>query len=669
MGQPCLPSEGCCSRGTADWITCALPAMLLFVHAALLLHAAPHQAPIVDEIWHLPAGVSYWERGEFWCYHHNPPLMRWLYSLPAVLAGVDVDYSRYVYRPMSRQADFEFGRDFMAANRDHYLFLFAVCRPIVIATSVACGWLIWRWSKSLFGPAGGLVSLWLWVFFPESLTHSMFLTTDVGAAFFGFLATWFFWQYLRAPSTRRAVYSGIALGLAEGVKYSCIILPFSWIILAALRCLPCFAASNRLPSKRRFLFDAATVLLTSVVTLNNLYLFDGFGRPLGDFPFYSRTLTVDPDFGQHENRFQNTWLGQLCLPFPEQYILGFDAQLADLDHGDFQKFLGGTLKKGDGWWYYYLCASVVKLPLGVLVVLCLAAIVSVVTVCNFGRQRTARGISQVDKTPSANASAESVMPPGARAESSGTLSDRLVLLVPAILYFISVSSNTGLQYFRYLLPTFPFVFVLCGCLGRYLVGDRRWQRVGLWLVLLSIPASVLRYHPYYLPYFNEVAGGAEAGPRYLGDSSVDWGEGLLALRDWLRDNRPNEPLHLAYFGTIAPSVVGLDPVGLPPFGPADESESDASEPESIMGPVPGLQAVSVSYVQGISFPTPNENLRDVILIPSGVYRYYSRFRPIAKPAYSIWVFDLSIDDVNRVRKEMGLPAWRDGDSSTASAAR
>lgn len=667
-----LAGDGRCEKAVSLSMR-LLPAILLVVHAALLFHAAPCQAPIVDEVWHLPAGVSYWERGEFWCYHHNPPLMRWLYSFPAVVAGAEVDYARYIYRPKSRQADFEFGRDFMAANRDRYLFLFAVCRPVVIATSIACGWLIWRWSRSLFGPVGGLVSLWLWVFFPESLTHSMFLTTDVGAAFFGFFATWLFWRYLRAPSVRGALCSGIGLGLAEGTKYSCLILPFGWMMLVALRCLPRFRTYDRLSSPRNWCVDAFLVLFTSILTLNNLYLFDGFGCPLGEFPFYSRTLTRDDEDGVSDNRFQRSWIGQIPLPFPEQYILGFDAQLADVDHGDFQKYLGGTLKRGDGWWYYYLYAASVKLPLGTLAAIAIA-LVMIAVPCTDGRDRKDRkeaySIDGCGEGPgSANASLGMDCPRTLAGGMRESPLDQLALLIPALLYFIAISSNTGLQYFRYLLPTFPFVFVLCGRLGQFLTCHCRWRSAIVWLMLLSIPASVLRYHPYYLPYFNEAAGGAIAGPLYLGDSSADWGEGLLALRDWMSVNRPNEPLRLAYFGTVAPAVVGLDHVAPPPFGPGCEREFGATETAEIVGPIPGLQAVSVSYIQGISFPTPDENVRDVIRVPAGAYRYYGHFRPIAKPAFSIWVFDLSVDEVNRVRLEMGLPVWREEDSSTANRSR
>ena len=71
----------------------------------------------------------------------------------------------------------------------------------------------------------------------------------------------------------------------------------------------------------------------------------------------------------------------------------------------------------------------------------------------------------------------------------------------------------------------------------------------------------------------------------------------------------------------------------------------------------------MNYVLGISFPAPNgRDLQGIAHVPQGAYAYYARFQPIAKPGYSIWVFDLSVEDVNRVRAEWGLPPWSVNDA-------
>ena len=37
---------------------------------------------------HLPAGISYWQKGTFRLYHHNPPLVKLVAAWPALRAGV-----------------------------------------------------------------------------------------------------------------------------------------------------------------------------------------------------------------------------------------------------------------------------------------------------------------------------------------------------------------------------------------------------------------------------------------------------------------------------------------------------------------------------------------------------------------------------------------------------
>ena len=42
--------------------------------------------PTVDEVVHLPAGITYWQKRTFRLYHHNPPLIKMIAALPVVWA-------------------------------------------------------------------------------------------------------------------------------------------------------------------------------------------------------------------------------------------------------------------------------------------------------------------------------------------------------------------------------------------------------------------------------------------------------------------------------------------------------------------------------------------------------------------------------------------------------
>ena len=74
-------------------------------------------------------------------------------------------------------------------------------------------------------------------------------------------------------------------------------------------------------------------------------------------------------------------------------------------------------------------------------------------------------------------------------------------------------------------------------------------------------ADALRYAPDYLSYFNVLIPN-RTSYKYLSDSNLDWGQGLLALRRYEAEH-PNEQIFLAYFGSVDPAVYGIRAAYLP----------------------------------------------------------------------------------------------------------
>jgi hypothetical protein len=62
---------------------------------------------------------------------------------------------------------------------------------------------------------------------------------------------------------------------------------------------------------------------------------------------------------------------------------------------------------------------------------------------------------------------------------------------------------------------------------------------------------VLRLHPSYLAYFNELAGGPDGGWMYLNDSNLDWGQDVKRLAQFL-EQQDIEEIHVDYFGPPDP---------------------------------------------------------------------------------------------------------------------
>src|SRR5262249_42702457 len=123
-----------------------------------------------------------------------------------------------------------------------------------------------------------------------------------------------------------------------------------------------------------------------------------------------------------------------------------------------------------------------------------------------------------------------------------------VLLVMALFF---TRYNFGI---RYLLPVMPLACIWCGGLLAPQV-HRSLPRIALACVLLLSIESI-GVAPWFLAFYNWPAGGPGGGDRLVNDSNVDWGQGLLALRDEMA-RRGIGSIYLAYHGTTDPAVYGI----------------------------------------------------------------------------------------------------------------
>lgn len=68
-------------------------AVLLTVHALLLLYSAHCQFATRNEVAHVPAGLAVWKTGTFTLYRVNPPLWRMRAVLPVLAAQPNTDFA------------------------------------------------------------------------------------------------------------------------------------------------------------------------------------------------------------------------------------------------------------------------------------------------------------------------------------------------------------------------------------------------------------------------------------------------------------------------------------------------------------------------------------------------------------------------------------------------
>jgi hypothetical protein len=666
-------------RGVLSWrVTALLLGGILAFHLALAEQSLILENPTVDEVVHLPAGVTYWQKKTFRLYHHNPPLVKLVAALPVVL-------SNPVMAPVYQQASWTapepspttFSQTFACFNTDRYFELFRLARTTMPLFSVVGGLVVFLWSNQLHGKAGGLLSLSLWCFCPNVLAHSRLVTTDLGATAMGVLATYGFWLYLRRPSWLRATSAGVLLGLAQLSKFSMLLLYAVWPFLWLVRMLATRERTELLRYAMRSLAHGLFILVLSIVTIDSGYLFEGVGIPLGRFEFASGSLTRSIAQGIRdapasrnelyarlwpfrENRFRGTILERLPAPLPEHYLLGFDEQKiesegvperlvrasdalfahdlkrarSELDSADFRVrgypvYLNGVVRDS-GWWYYYLCTLLYKVPEGTWLLVILSLLLLL-------RRRSRE--AWADET------------------CLGTVP---VVVLSSMSFLTDI--NIGL---RYILPIAPYVFIAAGKVVPWIDElTPRFQRLGqaflagcLGLTL----AATLWICPHYLAYFNWISGGPDRMPPRLIDSNLDWGQDLIGLRQWCRQHAPGQPIGLAYFGQINPTIFAyrgdswdwfLPPAAPGTMRPIREGSSATALP--LVGParrlVPGYYAVSATLVSGLRWRLYDSSplaWEPAWRAENDAFGYFRNFTPVARIGYSIYIYKLSYEDLAR----------------------
>lgn len=205
---------------------------ILAVHTGLLAYSSLVQAPSVDEVGHMAAGVSHWSFGNVTLFRVNPPLTRLIATLPVVAASPNKDWHR-ASTDLTIRSEWVVGQDFIIANRAMHFFAMArwACIPLSLLGACICG----HWASQLYGRVSGYLALSLWCFCPTILAHAQVVGPDVGAAAIGVAATYVFWKWLHRPDWGTTFVAGVLLGLAELTKLTWIVLFLLWPVVWLVR--------------------------------------------------------------------------------------------------------------------------------------------------------------------------------------------------------------------------------------------------------------------------------------------------------------------------------------------------------------------------------------------------------------------------------------------------
>ena len=525
-----------------------IPAILLALFVAQSLWFIQTQSFTYDEPGHIIAGLQAWQHGQFEMWTDHPPLGRFWLMLPLARAHVAITSEAFArgYRVTAMQP----GPEWLAWHT----------RPMNTLLGLALGIALWLATRRLFSEGAANVALALFAFTPSLIAHFSVTTTDGIGALFVFLTACQLVSWRRNPSRGQTALMGLVLG---GLLLAKLYTPPEFL-LALMLMLVLRRERGWLGPRHWNWKPMLAALGIALLTWWAGYLFHFSHLTVGD----GQVVATFP------HRETKVWATKskarlnLFLPAGE-YLEGLREVALSNRRGREAWFLGKIYPKG-GIKFYYPVAIALKWPT-IFLLLFFASLL-------LGVRKTCRA-------------------PG----------DLLITCLFGLLFLLFALQSHFAIGERHILPLYPFALLLAGGIWEH----ARKRRLGMAVVMLALclnAADALRYAPDYLAYFNLFVKPQNSW-RLLTDSNLDWGQGLLALRDYQRQH-PTEELWLAYFGSVDPTLYDIKAKPLPPNLPVN-----------------GKIVIGASCLSG------------QVLDDSNSYRWLWPYQPRQVLDHALWMFD------------------------------
>jgi 4-amino-4-deoxy-L-arabinose transferase-like glycosyltransferase len=364
---------------------------------------------------------------------------------------------------------------------------YILARLMTTVFSMVTGYVVYLWTRKLYGFIPALFALSLYVLDPNIIAHSQLVTTDVYVMGMILISSYWLWKFAENRRWQDGVVLCVMLGLTQLTKYTALALyPLFAIALLAhdwpyLRSA-FYSASWRGIAKEaiRYLKYALVALLVSLLILNIGFLFNGTFRSFVDYQFRS-------------DLFQ-AWQQKvsIIIPTPYPFLEGLDwvIQRERTGIGYGLIYLLGTLQD-QGFPGYYFIASLYKEPIATQL---LTSAAFIVYFLNPQKRQT-------------------------------FWRNEIFLLLPVLFFMIYFNFFYNAQIgIRYYLVVFPLLFVFTGSLFSNWNEFLPWQKLLSISLVMYLAVSVLSYYPYYITYFNELVWDKTQTYKIIADSNLDWGQ-------------------------------------------------------------------------------------------------------------------------------------------------
>jgi 4-amino-4-deoxy-L-arabinose transferase-like glycosyltransferase len=470
------------------------PAAFAVCFVAQCLWFVGTQSLTYDEPVHVIAGLDAWRAHRFAEWNDQPPLGRLLVTAPLLLSAPD----RWRIEDLGPS-----GANYWTVSvRPDPVGLAWRTRLVTVALGLLLAALLWFTARRLFSEGAANLALVFFAFSPAVIAHFSLATVDGLATLMCFASAVAVVRWRTSPSWPRTLVVGLALGGFLASKFSA-----PPLVLLALGVMTIGGRGK--PTVR--IAKALTALIVATMAVWGTY-----GWRVGPVTFrngslsgpYARGNVVIVPVNRHLNR-------TVSLPAPE-FVAALDGVTQHSVRGQ-PTFFMGEAKKSGGWHRFFPVLVLLKWPLAVWLLAGAALVLGV----------------------------------------AGKLAVRsefaLLMLWPLTFFSLAITTNLDVGD-RYVLPVYPFLLLACAA-----VWDVARTRSAARLLVVALVAwqavDVFRYAPDYLSYFNVFVRPETAYTRVT-DSSLDWGQGLVALRAYQRAHA-NAAISLAYFGGVDPASYGI----------------------------------------------------------------------------------------------------------------
>lgn len=537
-------------RARLSWLTHRrvniLAVALCLAHVWMAASVSRHFSTTYDEIAHITAGYIYGTEHDLRFQPENGNLPQRLMALP--LLWLDVNEVPGDYFAWPDGDVWAMGEAFFYTQGNDPDQLLAMARTVIAVVSGLLCWTIFVWSRGLFGLRGGLISLTLAAFSPTMLAHGGLATSDTTATLAFCVALLAWWRLYHRVTFGRILIAGFTLGLLAVAKYSALLFAPIAILLGGIRMLhpaPLLGVWRdrrcRWIGREKFAVLGTASLVAGLLAWTTLWGFFEFrfhpapdpttreflndwdqlflespppvrrladGKPAAQDP-----ANYDPGIIQTFGRIALEW-----KLLPEAYVHGL--LVVDRYSRSRLAFFAGEYRN-TGWWTYFPTAFLTKTTGSTLIL-------------------SLTGVFLALRSPRLRRIGYRLAP----------------LLVLAGIYGATIlSSNLSIGH-RHTLPLYPLVFILAGAAGALV--KRSWLQAMVIMGLILHVGISFAARPYYLAYFNHLAGGPDNAYRMFVDSTLDWGQDLPGLAQWIAENPQEQPVYLSYFGYGDPIAYGIN---------------------------------------------------------------------------------------------------------------